>query len=237
MKSRRNRALVAAPALLVASAAVGIWMWRRWGYRVETTEREVARVPDPPVARVSDPAHRADVQDEDDGVGAHFHRRYQIDIADSTQSPAQLVARVGQDIQRYVPDEVAVFNKTVGEEGELAVGDEYHISIRSPWDGPVRVAEVTPTSFTLATLEGHMEAGQIRFQASEHPTQNGALRFRIESWARSADATVDWFYDKAGIAKAAQQAMWTFFCNSVADDCGGERLTDVQVLTEREASA
>jgi hypothetical protein len=29
----------------------------------------------------------------------------------------------------------------------------------------VRVAERTPTSFRLATLKGHMEAGQIEFSA------------------------------------------------------------------------
>ncbi len=237
MRTRRHRALVVAPAVLAGGAAVGVWLWRRWGYRVEATEREVARVPDPPVERVPEPAGRAPVQAEADGVGAHFHRLYRIDVAASTLTPEALISAIAADIQQFVPDEIAVFDKTVGPEGRLAVGDEYHISIRAPWDGPVRVAEVTPTRFTLATLQGHLEAGQIRFLAQAHPSQAGALRFEIESWARSADAAVDWFYDAAGIAKKAQQAMWTFFCERVADACGGEPLGDVQVLTEREAEA
>ena len=237
MKSRRTRALIVAPAVIVGGAAVGVWLWRRWGYHVTTTEREVARVPDPPVQHVPDPPGRADVQHEQDGAGAHFHRRYQVEIADSTKTPDALIACVTDDIQRFVPDEIAVFDKTVGDEGSLNVGDEYHISIRSPWDGPVRVADVTPTSFTLATLDGHLEAGQIRFQAADHPTEASALRFTIESWARSADETVDWFYDTAGIAKAAQQAMWTFFCERVADECGGNRMGDIDVLTERQEDA
>lgn len=230
MNSRRTRALVLAPAAVAASAAAGVWLWRRWGYRVRETEREVAHVPEPPVKDVPEP----DVQDEKDGVGAHFHRRYQVDVAHSTLSPADLVAEIGRDIQRFVPDEIAVFDKTVGAPGRLAVGDEYHIAIKAPWDGPVRVVEATPTRFTLATLDGHLEAGQIRFQASDHPSAPGALRFRIESWARSADHAVDWFYDTAGVAKAAQQAMWTFFCNQVAQACGGDTMGDVEVLTERE---
>ena len=233
MSRRRTRALILAPALLAAGAAAGVWVWRRWGYGVEETEREVARVPEPPVHDVPDA--EGNVQDESEGVGAHFHRQYQVDVARSSKTPAELVACIADDIQRFVPDEIAVFNKTVGPEGRLAVGDEYHIAIKSPWDGPVRVVEATPTRFTLATLDGHLEAGQIRFQAADHPRQPGALRFTIESWARSADEAVDWFYDTAGVAKAAQQAMWTFFCNRVAETCGGDTMGDVRVLTEREA--
>ena len=233
MNSRRTRALVLAPAAVAAGGAAGVWLWRRWGYRVRETVREVAHVPAPPVQDVPD--DKADVQDESEGVGAHFHRRYQVDVADTTLTPAQLVAEIARDIQRFVPDEIAVFDKTVGAEGRLAVGDEYHIAIKAPWDGPVRVIDATPTRFTLATLDGHLEAGQIRFQASSHPRQPGALRFRIESWARSADPAVDWFYDTAGVAKAAQQAMWTFFCNRVAQACGGDTMGDVEVLTERQS--
>ena len=45
----------------------------------------------------------------------------------------------------------------------MAVGDEYVVRMPGPWDGPVRVVERTPTAFRFATLEGHLEAGQIRF--------------------------------------------------------------------------
>lgn len=236
MRPRRARALVLAPAVLVGGAAVGLWLWRRWGYRVQSVEREVSRVPRPPVRDVPEGGSAA-VVPEEDGVGAHFHRRYQVDVADTTKSPAELISCITADIQHYVPDEIAVFSKQVGDPGRFQVGDEFHISIRSPWNGPVRVIEAEPSRFTFATLEGHLEAGQIRFEAVDHPHQPGALRFRIESWARSADETVDWFYDTLGLAKAAQQAMWTFFCERVADDCGGQRMAEVDVITEREADA
>ena len=235
MSNRRHRALVVAPAVLAAGAAVGVWAWRRWGYPVRAETRDVDRVPAPPVAPPPDPPGGAHIQPEADGVGPRFHRRYAVDVAHSTKTPTELVARIAADIQRYVPDELAVFKKTKGEPGALAVGDEYDIEIRSPWDGPVRVVEVLPTRFTLATLEGHMEAGQIRFEARDHPAERGALRFSIESWARSADGAVDLAYDKLGVAKTAQQAMWTFFCERVAEDCGCQRMAEVEVTTEREA--
>ena len=143
------------------------------------------------------------------------------------------MACIADDIQAYVPDEIAVFTKTVGAPGRLAAGDEFDITIRSPWNGPVRVAQAEPTRFTLATLDGHMEAGQIRFEATA-PTP-GALHFSIESWARSRDELVDAVYDGLGLAKEAQKGMWTFFCERVAEDCGGQRVGEIRVLTERES--
>ena len=232
---RRHRALVAAPAVLAAGAAFGVWAWRRWGYPVRSETREVDHAPAPPVSPPPDPAGRARVQPEAEGVGPRFHRRYAVDVARSTRTPDQVIAAIARDVQRFVPDELAVFKKTKGAPATLAVGDEYDIEIRSPWDGPVRVVEATPTRFTLATLEGHMEAGQIRFEASEHPAEPGALRFTIESWARSADPAVDLAYDGLGVAKGAQQAMWTFFCERVAESCGGQRIGEIRVTTEREA--
>ncbi len=213
--------------------AAGWAAWRRWAYPVREVEREVAHVPDPPVDDA--PEGERDLQPEEAGVGARFHRRYAVDVAESTQTPTELIAEIGRDIQAFVPDELAVFEKVKGAPERLAVGDEFDITIRSPWDGPVRVVEAEPTRFTLATLDGHLEAGQIRFEAREHPSRPDALAFSIESWARSRDDVVDFVYDELGLAKKAQQAMWTFFCERVSEACGGHTIDEIRVLTEREA--
>ena len=230
--TRRTRAILISSASLTAGAALGAWLWKRWGYPVRAVEREVSKAPDPPATAA--PSGERDLQPEEAGVGPRFHRRYEVDVERTTKSPEELMTCIGQNIQAYVPDEIATFQKSKGAEDHLAVGDEYDIKIRSPWDGPVRVVAVEPTCFILATLDGHMEAGQIRFEASSHPTEAGALRFSIESWARSRDGAVDFVYDELGLAKKAQQAMWTFFCERVADDCGGQKMEEVRVLTERE---
>jgi len=235
--TRRSRALLISTTGLAVGAAVGTWLVRRWRYQVRHVVRDVPRLPTSPTSPAVEMPGRAAIQDEEDGVGPRFHRRYEVDITAPTKSPEALMHCIGENIQAYVPGEIAVFSKAVGDETALAVGDEYDIDIRSPWNGPVRVVEVAPTRFTLATLEGHMEAGQIRFEAAEHPAEPGAIRFSIESWARSRDGVIDFIYDELGLAKAAQQAMWTFFCERVAEDCGGQKMGEVRVLTEREEEA
>ncbi|MDT7857927.1 DUF1990 family protein [Rubrivirga sp. S365] len=227
------------PVFLTSAAAVGgaalaVAVWRRWAIPVREEVRDVARAPAAPDVPDVEPEGHRRILHEEDGEGPRFHRRYEVDVEATTKTPEELVACIGADIQDYVPDEIAVFDKTVGEPGRLAVGDEFDIEIRSPWNGPVRVVEAEPTRFTLATLEGHMEAGLIRFEAADHPARPGALRFAIESWARSADGVVDLAYDGLGVAKAGQTAMWTFFCERVAEDCGGRRAGEVRVTTERE---
>ena len=229
---RRFRLL--GPVLLTPAAiAAGAWLWSRWGYRVRTSERAVRRAPDAPVDTPE--AGAPDMQTEAEGEGARFHRTYTVTVRGSELAPADVIAAIEADIQSFVPVELARFEKTEGAERTIAVGDEYDIHISSPWDGPVRVVERDATSFTFGTREGHLEAGQIRFRAAPHEAHEGGLRFTIESWARSRDALVDLAYDGLGVAKAAQQGMWTFFCRHVAEVSGGETVGEIEVVTEREA--
>jgi hypothetical protein len=97
-------------------------------------------------------------------------------------SPEQLIATIAKNPNRAAPVEVAIFRRTHGDDGPLQVGDEYLVRMPGPWDGPIRAVERTPTSFCLATLRGHLEAGQIEFRAYK---EDAALRFEIESWARA----------------------------------------------------
>ena len=94
------------------------------------------------------------------------------------------MARVTRDPDRVAPTEFASFQKVHGDEGRMAVGDEFVVRMPGPWDGPVRVVERHADSFRLATLDGHLEAGQIEFRAAATTTR---LVFDIESWARSGD--------------------------------------------------
>jgi Domain of unknown function (DUF1990) len=82
----------------------------------------------------------------------------------------------------------------------------------------VRVARRDATSFRLATLDGHLEAGQIEFRATRDET---ALRFEIESWARADDRLADLLYNRLRLAKEIQLNMWTQTCVRVAALAGG----------------
>ena len=221
--------------VVLAPAVVGVayWLWQRWGYPVREHDRTVPRPPDPPIHPAPEAPGDRHLQTSGEGTGPRFHRTYRVTIASPTLSPEALMERVQADIQAFVPDELARFEKVKGEEGTFEVGHEFDIHISSPWDGPVRVIECDARSFAFGTLDGHMEAGQIEFRAEASGADR--LRFTIESWARSRDATVDLVYNELGLAKAAQQGMWTFFCKQVADACGGDTVGEIEVVTEREA--
>ncbi len=171
------------------------------------------------------------VQDPRQGVGPLYQRRYTVRISGSPLTPAQLIERVGADLNAASPVEVAVFDKTSGTSRLLDVGDEYVVHMPGPWNCPVRVVERTPVSFRFVTLRGHLEAGEIEFRAER--TREGGLAFTIESWARSGDRIAEVLYKRLGIAKEMQLHMWTHFCTRVAELSGGRVIGEVEVLTER----
>ena len=171
------------------------------------------------------------------GSGPLLERRYYIDVARPRQSPAQLMAEVQADVPRFSPDVLANFTKKDGDDGPIKVGDEFHISIFGPWNGSVRVTDVSTTAFELITLEGHPEAGRIRFETHYLNDRPDVLRFEIRSAARSRDGLVAFAYDTLGGGKLMQEATWTAFCHRVAAASGGQALGDVVVETFRHDEA
>src|SRR5215216_4935496 len=106
------------------------------------------------------------IQRLEDGSGPLFRRRYRVRIEGGELTPEQLMGELLREPNRAAPIEVAVFRKTRGGSGPLQVGDEFVVRMPGPWDGPVLVVDRTPTSFRFATLQGHLEAGQIEFRTS-----------------------------------------------------------------------
>jgi uncharacterized protein (UPF0548 family) len=176
-------------------------------------------------------ASREDIQRVGDGSGPHFRRRYSVRIEGSELSAEQLAEQVMADPDRAAPREFATFQKLEGEEGTLRVNDEFVVRMPGPWDGPVRVASVTPRSFRFVTLAGHLEAGQIEFRAS-----NGELlEFEIESWARSGDRLSELMYDRLRISKEVQFHMWSSFLERVVKLSGGRRAGGLRIHTRKVA--
>ena len=172
-----------------------------------------------------------DVAGYGDGYGPLFHRRYRTLIRGSDCSPEELMGTITADLNGPAPTTFARFVKVLGERGELSVGDEYVVRMPGPWDGPVRVIDVRARSFRLATLAGHLEAGQIEFRSGlDGP---GRLRFEIESWARSGDAVSNLLYHRLRMAKEVQAHMWISFLEGVVGLSGGEMTGGVDLDTQR----
>jgi hypothetical protein len=219
----------------IASASrwpVGVTL-TSWRYMWRTTplhRSEVAgRLPDDGPPPLPDGVERDEIQPPTAGAGPLFHRLYRARIRDTRVSPEELVSRIAADPDRVAPSEFASFNKVHGRERGMAVGDEYVVRMPGPWDGPVRVIERTPTSFAFATLEGHLEAGQIRFFA--HRAE--LLVFTIESWARAGDRLSNLLYDHLRMSKEVQLHMWTSVLERVAELAGGRLTGGIEIHTRR----
>ena len=170
------------------------------------------------------------VQTPAHGAGPLLHRRYRARILDAELGAETLIARLGADPNRVAPGALAHFVKVEGEEGRVAVGDEFVVRMPGPWDGPVRVIDVTPTSFRFATLAGHLEAGQIEWHATDDA---GALAFGIESWARSGDRLSDLMHNRLRMAKEVQLHMWTAVIERAARLAGGRLERGIDIDTRR----
>jgi hypothetical protein len=219
----------------VATAArwpVGVTLtsWR-YMWRITPLHRheEVGSLPDDAPPPLPDLARGRDVQTVADGVGPLFHRCYSVRVADPVIDAREIVARLQEDPDRAAPTEFATFQKLVGERGRMSVGDEYVVRMPGPWDGPVLVVRATPQSFRFATLDGHLEAGQIDFSASD----SEGLEFKIESWARAGDRLSNLLYHRLRMSKEIQLHMWTSFLERVVGISGGRRQGGLRIHTRR----
>jgi hypothetical protein len=173
------------------------------------------------------------LQDADAGVGPLFHRHYAASVRDTDVAPDELMATVTADLDSIAPSELVSFDKVRGASGEMRRNDEYVVRMPAPWDGPVRVVDVTPTSFWLVTLAGHIEAGQIQFRALR---RGDLLRFEIESWARNGDKLAALLYDRLRMTKEVQLHMWTSVLERIARMAGGRLAGGVEIETRRVAA-
>ncbi len=163
----------------------------------------------------------------DAGTGPMLHRTYAVRIADSTIKPAALIDLVAANLNRASP-EMAVFRRTGGDDDRMETGDELVVRMPGPWDGPVRVVRREPDSFRLATLDGHLAAGEIEFRAA---WDGDVLSFEIESWARAGARLAALLYNKLRLAKEIQLNMWSHFCVRVAALAGGRPRGGVTIRT------
>lgn len=204
------------------------YLHRRTPLERETVDRLTrAEVPDSERAFVG--AEGA-VQRREEGVGPLFQRRYCARIRGSRLLPEDLIAKLVTDPNVASPVEVAEFEASADGPEPGRLGAEMVVRMPGPWDGPVRVVERAPTSFRLATLRGHMEAGEILFEAD---SDGDDLRFTITSWARSGDRLFHVLYDRLWVAREMQLHMWVHFLERIAEVSGGRIEGKVQVQTCR----
>ena len=212
---------------------IGI-LWTAWHYiwrilPVWRTEREGTLAVDSPPPLPPD-VSRDGLQEPPDGSGPLFHRTYSGAISGARKSAEELMTELAADPNVVSPSRLAHFKKTVGDKGQMRVGDEFVVRMPGPWDGPIRVLMHEPTFFRFGTLDSHLEAGQIEWRAWE---SDGKLQFAVESWSRAGDKLSAIMHDHLRMAKEVQLYMWTSIVERVARHVDGELVRGVSVETRR----
>jgi hypothetical protein len=195
-------------------------------HRTEVFPSTSPRVPELPAGVSAE-----EVQGPGDGSGPLFHRRYGTSIRECHLGPDELMEAIQRNPNAGAPTTFARFQRVHGEGDRLSVGDEFVVRMPGPWDGPVRVVAADHRSFRLATLAGHLEAGQIEFRVA--PDGERRLRFEIESWARSSTPSVNLLYHRLRMAKEVQAHMWISFLERVVGLSGGRMTGGIAMHTER----
>ncbi len=224
-------------ALTAARWPVGV-LATGWDYLWRTTpmnrreESGCAAEDSPPLLPPG--TDRSDHQGIEEGYGPLVHRRYVAHVKDAELSAEQLINVFAGVPNRAAPKALGSFVKLHGEEGVLRVGDEFTIRIPGPWDGPVRVVEIADNGFGLATLDGHLEAGRIRFTVDgADPARPGRLEVRIEAWARGGDRISNLLFDRLPVNKEVQLHMWTSVLERLITLSGGARDGRLDITTRR----
>jgi hypothetical protein len=206
-----------------------------WDYLWRTTPMHRSEQPGAVPADVPPPlppgTDRSDMQGVEDGVGPLMHRSFLVRVREAQLTAGELIATFAGRPDRAAPTALASFVKIRGEEGELRVGDEFTVRMPGPWDGPVRAVEVAPTHFSFVTLDGHLEAGRIRFEARD--LAPGRLEVRIEAWARGGDRLSNLLFDRLRVNKEVQLHMWTSVLERLTRLAGGRRDGPIDIRTRR----
>lgn len=147
-----------------------------------------------------------------EGAGPLLMRDYWAILADCSFSPSELMCRVKERFCDLPPEALVKFAAPDG----LGCGTELDIDIMPAQHCRVRVIHEDAQSLTLATLEGHPEAGRITFGAYRNSA--GEVIFHIRSRARSASAAH--LIGFMAIGEAMQTNTWTDFINRTASSAG-----------------
>lgn len=186
-------------------------------------------VSDGPPPRLEEPADGDEVQPIDSGTGPLVQRTYRAHIAGTTVSPEELTERLARNLDRTSSSGVSEFVEQKTTDEAAGEGSEYRIRMPGPWDPAVRVVERTPTAIRFATLEGHMEAGQVELRAGRH--DDGRLVFEVHSVARSGGPGFSVLYDRLKLAREMQLNMWMDFCTNVCSLAGGRLDGKLELVT------
>lgn len=167
----------------------------------------------------------ADLQPEQlpgEGIGTLKRKRYWARIDSCSHSAAELFARFRASFNDVTPAFVEA-GAEPGSTGELNEGESVTLSLPMRGHVQVRVAELTDTSTTLLTVQGHPLAGAVRFTCER---DEGAVRFTVDVFDRAANV-VDLIAMRT-IGDRLQSHTWETVVERMVERSGGTARAGVQ---------
>lgn len=173
------------------------------------------------------------LQHHSEGTGALLQRDYWAVIRGCEIGPRALVEGVRHRFEEFAPPSIARFKRSCPPGRALEVGDELEVDIRQAGRFAVRVTHVDSNSLTLATMQGHPEAGRITFGAYRNSHED--VIFHIRSIARSSSPKMYAGFLIAG--DPMQTYTWTDFVDCVAHTFGDGIVGRIQAEMKHAAAA
>lgn len=167
-----------------------------------------------------------------EGVGSLQHKKFWADISGSRHTPTGLLEEFRAHCAEVMPLE---FSAEPGTPRVVAEGVTLTLALPLRGNVQVRVEQVAPRRITFSTVEGHMLAGMIQFNASGDKRR--AVRFAVEIHARAATG-LD-LLAMSTVGEPLQQSNWEEVVRRVVELSGGTAPAGVQselhALDEKDA--
>lgn len=156
------------------------------------------------------------IQCASDGTGPLIQRDYWAVIKSCRLEPEEAMELLRKKFDDLAPENLVRFSNASRPHKALTIGDAMTVKIRMAEEVRVKVVHVTDLSLTIATLDGHPEAGKITFGV--YRNERGDVVFHIRSRARSRSVM-----DLAGFLTAGdamQTNTWSDFIDRLAHTVG-----------------
>ena len=166
-----------------------------------------------------------EMQPATNGSGPLLQRDYWAVIAGAKLPPSGIIDLLAERFPEFAPAELVKFSLADGCTAPIKVGDELEIEIRMAGECAVRVVHRDRNSLTLATLEGHPEAGRITFGA--YRNDRGDVVFHIRSRARASGLTK--YVEFLAGGDPMQTNTWVDFINALSMTVGSGVIESIHV--------
>jgi len=157
-----------------------------------------------------------------DGVGSLKRKRFWADIVGARRTPEALFEHFRRNFDEITPWHLQV-GPEPGTPKEPREGETLTMALPMRGHIQVRCEELTPTSMTFVTLEGHPLAGAVRFVAER---QDDEVRFEVQVYDRAANV-IDWLA-MGTIGGRVQNATWRELVENVVAASGGSAPNGVE---------